>query len=535
MRTMLSVQATPDVANIRTAEFRGDEHTVIPVVALVEGVLWAANSPKPELALAEEFGRFPEGWNGSPVVFDHPKDSDGVPIAANDPAVLEANAFGHMFNTELDGKKLKSEIWINEDLVANLSEEGQATVHKLMSGDTVIEVSTGLFLMSEAVSGEFEGQHYDAVWRNIVPDHLAVLPEGVPGACSVADGCGAPRDNAGVATMEPVMRAAQLNGNCACAETDNVIIGTSDGTSDEAENNLLKGLLNKIGSIFIRDNSDGINDGDLRTALDIAISANEQDFIWIAAVFQGDDDGGTVVYQKGFESSFLERDFSMNADGGVSLGEDKTSVRPETKFVPISLQGTESDSTIQENAMHTKEELVTGLIANEAVQFTEEDRTWLETLEVAQLTKLAPVVNEDADAPSGDTVVVDDDNSDAIQLTPVGSTVVDDDPAPVSTEDYIAQAPEEVQQVLNSGLTMHRARKSALITGLTANSRCKFTAAQLESKDIEELENLSALAVDITYEGAGANLGAGLRDNADAPPAPLQLFDLNANRNADAA
>ena len=121
MRTMLSVQATPDVANIRTAEFRGDEHTVIPVVALVEGVLWAANAPRPELALAKEFGKFPEGWDGSPVVFDHPKDSDGNPVPANSPDILEANAFGQMFNTVLDGNKLKSEIWINKDLVEKVT------------------------------------------------------------------------------------------------------------------------------------------------------------------------------------------------------------------------------------------------------------------------------------------------------------------------------------------------------------------------------------------------------------------------------
>ncbi len=524
--------ATPDVANIRTAEFRGDEHTVIPVVALVEGVLWAANSPKPELALAEEFGRFPEGWNGSPVVFDHPKNSDGVPIAANSPEVLEANAFGHMFNTTLDGTKLKSEIWINAELVENLSEEAQATVHKLMAGDEIVEVSTGLFLMSEPSSGKFNGEAFEAIWRNIVPDHLAVLPEGVPGACSVADGCGAPRDNA----MKPVMRAAQLNDNCVC-DNDNVIhfdgqSGVNISNNDEAETTLLKGLLNKLGAIFsIRNNSEGINDHDLRTALDIAISADEQDFIFVTAVFQGNDDGGTVVYQRGFESKFLERNYSMNSDGVISLGDDKTSVRPETKFVPTELQGAESDSTIQENAMHTKEQLVNELIANEAVQFTEEDRTWLETLEDAQLTKLSPVDNAADDAASGDDGAGGDDNPDGIQLIDVGSS--GDDTPPVSTEDYINAAPPEVQEILNSSLSMHKARKAALISALAANTRCKFTAEQLESKDIPELENLAALAVDISYEGAGANLSSGLRDNADVPPDPIPLFDLN--QNADAA
>ncbi len=524
MHTMLSVLATPDVASIRTAEFRGQEHTVIPVVALVEGVLWAANSPRPELALAEEFGRFPEGWDGSPVVFDHPKDSEGVPIAANSPDVLEDNAFGQMFNTTLDGKKLKSEIWINEELVKNLSDEGQATVAKLMAGDSIIEVSTGLFLMSEASTGDFNGDHFEAIWRNIVPDHLAVLPEGVPGACSVADGCGAPRDNANYAHFEPVMRAAQLNDNCQCDEP-NITTITS---TPEDEEGLVKRLLGKLGSyIFIRGNSEGVNDGDLRTALDIALNASEQDFIWIAAVFQGNDNSGTVVYQKGFEPTFLERSFTMNADGAMSLGEDKTSVRPETKFVPVELEGADSESSIQENAMHTKEELVNGLIANTASQFTEEDRGWLETLEDAQLTKLAPVVNEDAADSSEDDSDTEDD-ADAGGGANTRTVGGDEDTAPISTEDYIANAPEEEQQVLNSGLSMHRARKNALVTELVANSRCRFTKEQLDSKDVPELENLAALAVDITYELGGANLSVNADDN-DAVPEPAKLFDLNAH------
>ncbi len=534
MHTMLSVLATPDVASIRTAEFRGQEHTVIPVVALVEGVLWAANSPRPELALAEEFGRFPEGWDGSPVVFDHPKNAEGMPIAANSPDVLEDNAFGQMFNTTLDGKKLKSEIWINEELVKNLSEEGQATVAKLIAGDTVIEVSTGLFLLSEASTGDFDGKHFEAIWRNIVPDHLAILPEGVPGACSVADGCGAPRDNTTYASFEPVMRAAQLNSECDCNTSNGVVIKTSDQTNEEEEESLVKRLLGKIGQyIFIRGNSEGINDGDLRAALDIAITEDESNFIWIAAVYQGNDNSGTVVYQKDFESKFLERNFSMNADGIVSLGEDKTSVRPETKFVPTELADTNSDSSIQENAMHTKEELVNGLIANEASQFTEEDRDWLETLEDAQLTKLAPVVNTEGDASSGDASDAEDDAGGGANLRPVGGD--DEANISVSTEDYIANAPEEVQQILNSGLSMHRARKNALVTALVDNSRCKFTKEQLESKQVDELENLAALAIDISYELGGANLSANTGEDADAVPEPVKLFDLNADATAHAA
>ncbi|KKN04058.1 hypothetical protein LCGC14_1101250, partial [marine sediment metagenome] len=272
-RTMLSVQATPDVAGIRTAEFRGQEHTVIPVIALVEGVLWPANAPSPELALAEEFGRFPEGWDGSPVVFDHPRDSEGAPIAANSPDVLEENSFGQIFNTTLDGVKLKSEIWVNNDLVQNLTEEAQATVAKLISGDTVVEVSTGLFMLAEPATGEFNGERFDAIWRNIVPDHLAILPEGVAGACSVEDGCGAPRSNQGnvltftngnsAKPFEPVMRAARMHEACG-ANGDSIITNDDGPETVKAQKTFLKRLMQRASAIFApRDNSEGISDRDL--------------------------------------------------------------------------------------------------------------------------------------------------------------------------------------------------------------------------------------------------------------------------------
>ena len=85
---MLVIQASPDVNAIRTAEHFGESHTVIPCIALVEGVLWPANAPAPELALAEEFGRFVDGWNSKPVVFNHPM-VNGVAVSASDPDIIE--------------------------------------------------------------------------------------------------------------------------------------------------------------------------------------------------------------------------------------------------------------------------------------------------------------------------------------------------------------------------------------------------------------------------------------------------------------
>ncbi len=520
-RVMLSVLATTDSSGIRVAEFRGSEHTIIPCVALVEGVLWPANSPHPELALAEEFGRFPEGWNGSPIVYDHPK-VNGVHVAASSPGILEDNAVGQLFNTVLEDGKLKTELWIDNALVANLSEEGQAQIENLKSGDEVVEVSTGLFMMSEMAEGDFDGEHYNAIWRNIVPDHLAILPPGVPGACSIADGCGAPRMNTSTSDRTtdfvPVMRAASLNTNaedCGCDIIDD----------PDIEKSLFQSLMAK-GSKFFNfiGSADHLSDGDVRTALSGALNSIEDQYTFIVSVFSANDKG-TFVYEVGFGDGLFERTFKIK-NNKVTIGDDAIMVRPETKFVPVEVVTNEANSITQENAMN-KDELVTGLIANKATQFTVDDKDFLDGLTEDQLQKMVPVANEEAPAAP---VVEPTGDRNAADLLSAGEEEVT---APVTTEDYIADAPPEVQQILNSGLKMHRARKDALITALTANARNQFTKEQLESKDVTELETIVALASDISYEGNGPVAITALSESDAIPSAPA-VFDLSPKK-ADAA
>ncbi len=520
-RTMLSVLATPDTAGIRTAEFRGQEHTVIPTIALVEGVLWPANAPSPELALAEEFGRFPDGWNGRPVVFDHPR-VDGEAVSANSTEVLEDNSFGQLFNTVLEGNKLKTEIWINAEQVKDLPEKAQAVVQDLMNGE-VVEVSTGLFTMSEPQEGDFDGEHFEAIWRNIVPDHLAVLPPGVKGACSIEDGCGAPRsntstteilvfENASGTSFDPVMRAARLNANdCACDE--------------EAQKGIFQKLLDMAGGAFgFTSNDEHLSDSDMRAAINAALDKAESEFFFILAVFP---DTGEVVFERGFTGSLFRREFSIGSDGTVSLGSDVTPVRPVTQFVPVEIDTGEptdnSESTIQENAMN-KEELVSALIANAASQFTDDDRDWLMTLEEPQLSRMAPVVSEDV-FPEVQPKVVE-----GPVVEPMVEPVVEVVDDPVTTEDYIAAAPEEVKEVLNEGIKMHRARKDQIVTALVANARNKFSKEDLEAKSLTELESIASLATDITFAGNAPTLS--VQSDDDAVPEPPQLFDLSKTANA---
>ncbi len=503
VRTMLSIQATPDIAGIRTSELMGQEHTVIPCVALVEGVLWPSNAPGPELALAEEFGRFPDGWNGRPVMYNHPT-LNGEPVTANSPDILKDNAFGQLFNTIIEGGKLKTEIWINEARITEMDEEAQIVIQNLKDGEGMVEVSTGLFTMQEPLEGSFKGKDYVSIWRNIVPDHLAILPEGITGACSIADGAGAPRTN-----QQGVMRALQLN------------------TSDIEENppNEQSGLFKRLleiagGALGFTSSSKYLSDSDLRAALNAGLSAESDRYFFILAVYPEADDSGIFVYELGWEGELFQVDFSI-MNGQITIGKEKTPVRPVTTFVPVEIT---ANSKRKENAM-SKEALVKDLIANEALQYTEDDSEWLNTLEESQLERMTPLEVKS---------VVNNDLASAADPDPAQLTA-NAQPKAVTTKEYIDAAPEELRQVLNSGLEMHRKRKGLLVKALMDNSRCTFTQKALEAKDITELENIAALATDISYEGQSVTLSTNTGEEADEVYTPATpIFDLKPKK-VDAA
>jgi hypothetical protein len=507
VRTMLSIQATPDISSIRTAELFSQEHTVIPCIALVEGVLWPANAPGPELALAEEFGRFPAGWNGRPVTYGHPM-INGTPVSASSPDVLQDNSFGQLFNTELKGGKLHTEIWINEARIKELSEDAQLVIQGLKNGDGIAEVSTGLFTMQELVGGDFNGKEYSSIWRNIVPDHLAVLPDGVTGACSVADGAGAPRLNQG---MEGCMRANQLSPEMPADDEPN------------GQKGLFKRLMD-LGAkaLNFRDNSVGISDNDLRTAIYAGLRAMTEEYIYVLAVYSGSASNGTFVYESGWDGTLFENTYTIDAGGSISIGSAPVQVRPMTTFIPVAITTNVINNDInpsQESDMNEK--LVNDLIANAATQYTEDDREWLKTLDENQLNKMVPaevkpiVVEKTA-------VVEPAPVTNKAETAPEAKKEV----KPISTDDYIKGAPEEVQMVLNAGLKMHRERKAALIAGLIANKRCVFTTEQLEAKSVEELQNLSLLATGNTFEGAAATLTQNQEADSGYTPA-VNVFSLH--------
>jgi hypothetical protein len=172
---------------LRTAKFEGRDHLVIPVVALVEGVIQAMNAPNPELVRAEVFSVAPSGWNGRPIFLDHPM-SGNTPISGNTPEVLPSS-FGRVFNAHVDGTRLLMEAWIDEEKAKELGGDPEKLLTRVRANKS-IEISTGAFIVVNDKKGRYLGKAYTGEWETLIPDHLAILNEGATGACSYKMGCG---------------------------------------------------------------------------------------------------------------------------------------------------------------------------------------------------------------------------------------------------------------------------------------------------------------------------------------------------------
>jgi hypothetical protein len=169
--------------DVKLTTHQDKAHMVIPVVMMVEGV-WAG-SMGPILHSIEELGKFPAAWNGIPVIIYHAYDEDGNPISANSPDIIDHVCVGKVYNTVVDGKKLKAEVWLDEDKLNVISEKTLSDINETKE----IEVSLGMYADYEEEEGKYNGKKYSMIAYNHRPDHLAILPDQI-GACSCEDGCG---------------------------------------------------------------------------------------------------------------------------------------------------------------------------------------------------------------------------------------------------------------------------------------------------------------------------------------------------------
>lgn len=186
-----SLRGRVEVARVRTASLRGRQHLVVPVIMLVgDSVIQASNAPGPELVPSDVLAAMPQQWNGRPLVANHPTTNGG---SANSPALFASAQFGAIWNTTYRAGKLLADAYIDVARAEELGGDAAEVVRRLRAGE-LVDVSVGAMVYTVPQQGRTAaGETYVAVWQALDSDHLALLPSGVSGACSLDLGCGAPR------------------------------------------------------------------------------------------------------------------------------------------------------------------------------------------------------------------------------------------------------------------------------------------------------------------------------------------------------
>lgn len=433
---------------IKNKTVDGKSHLVVPVVMMVEGV--HAGSRGAIYHSIAELGKFPASWDGIPVVIHHPQQN-GQFISANSPDVPFV---GRVYNTTVDGDRLKAEVYIDEQKITAISPVALAYIRQ----GKQLEVSVGVFTDEDSTEGEWNGEAYIAKAINHRPDHLALLP-GDTGACSWNDGCGI-RANKSVTNQEQKEKVMEQTSKPTVAE----LITTGIGAILQLNEASLSERIGKVQSkLYSKD--------------------SEEEDHYLEEVYSD-----YLVYAKrSMEGSreLMKQSYALDAAGNVEFVGEPVKVKKEVSYININ-SNKEVNMTDKSKKTPCCLAKVEQLIANKATGFTADDTAWLLEQDEAMLDKLFPVTTE----PQANA---------APQVNAEQALQVLRDSLKTS-EDFIKILPKEMQDQMKSGLALHKARRTDLIAHITANSNNAFGAEELNTMDTGMLEKIAkAIPAPVDY------------------------------------
>lgn len=509
----------------RTELFEGREHLVVPVVALVEGVVHAMNATNAEFVPAEEFTKAPGGWNGRPIFLGHPV-REGLAVSGNDPEILEEERIGTIFNTKIRSNKLTMEAWID---VERATEKAPTLLERVRNKED-IEISVGVFTGTDDAQGEYNGKRYNGSWKGIMPDHLALLPETDLGACSVAMGCG--------------VRAATAN---------------SKGVNVKDQNGMLTrvmSLLRGTGILRSAMSTEDMTNSDLLRKLYEAVKAKYPNAQYTDLYYPATNPTNVVFtcshpspatsgpdcYSNGYSYKMYDQGFTLDASGVVTLTGEAEEVEPVMRYEPVNRAASDAEPKIAASAkpcscqhpsaeekvlMKTKQERVTALIGKSKT-FVEADRAMLEAASDEQLARFEAASEAPAPAAAPPAAPVAAPAATPAPA-PAAAPVVEEQPkvakAP-SFDDLLKAADPATRESIEAGIRTAKVKKAATVKALKDTGRCKVTDEALNAMSQDQLDQLVELAgsnvrAAIDYSGQG-----GPKDGASEPkeaPAPTDL------------
>jgi vacuolar-type H+-ATPase subunit E/Vma4 len=193
------------------------------------------------------------------------------------------------------------------------------------------------------------------------------------------------------------------------------------------------------------------------------------------------------------------------ATGEVTLGENVVEVMEETRYVPIGsttnegIENKADNPDVKEDEMD-RDKFIGELIANEATQFTEADKEWLNSLDDCRLKQMQPKPKE-VDPPKSDPTINDG-----------GKTEPKEPAKDMTMDEYIASAPKPLRDPMRRMYNRAEEERTTLIKAITENKRNKFTEEKLKEMSTDDLEALAAFG----------NIEVDRALSAGGPPSPTE-------------
>lgn len=501
---------TAEGAVVREETYKGRKYLVVPIVALVEGVIHPVNAESPEYVTIESFSLAYETWNGRPVFPGHP-ERGGTQVLGNTPEILEAEQFGIVFNAGVVDSKLTMEAWVNKEDAEAVGEVAVEIYDRAASGKP-IEISVGAVVLMEEVEGEYNGQKYNGKWIEVFSDHLALLAAGDTGACSIAMGCG--------------VRTATVH---RIAAKGYELVSGREGELPAEKKVQKRSLLQRLGGLLRTASPAGFSSSDVSSELLEALEEKEPKMKrngWIVDTY---DNEGLVVYcmyDEQYDMDLYVRDFKWNGKVAVigdlyaeviartvyEIEDDEnqanevliTQLRVAQKLEPIAAAapcGCGANKTTVpvvtaavtgETGMKTRAERIVALIAasaaliaagKKALVYAETDTPWLTQVPDAHFATLeASVEIKDEPAPA------------VVPAAPAAVTqpVVAAASTELTEAQFMAAAPTSLKRTLARAQAAETARKSFL-SGRLKTAQTEYTEAQLSAMELDELERMARM------------------------------------------
>lgn len=465
-------KGTATAYTVRTKVLDGKSYIVAPVVMMVEGV--HTGSKGAVFHSIEELGKYPNTWDGMPVLVKHPMDDSGNYISANSLSVVE-DCIGRVYNTRVDGTRLKAEVYIDKDKAA----KKQPSVLAYINQNKKLEVSVGVFTDAVMQDGEWEGEAYKEIAINHRPDHLALLPGDV-GACSWEDGCGIRTNSKGV-----------INTN-----SNNLITDISEEMVRQFNNHGYR-IEPMVNSLSYGQRMDAIN-----AALPVGMKG---DFTYIEELYSD-----YVIYQVSpagnGKREFFKQTYNILADGTVEMTGNPVKVSKQISYINVN----KKEKIMDNKKKPCCEEKVNQLIANSATKWGETDREWLLEQDETTLEKLIPEPQKSVEMAKPVTVNLD-------QVREVMKGIKD-------VETHLEMMPDAMRDQMQSALAVHTAQRAHLINKITTNAKDIWETKDLEAMGTGVLTKIAATFPAEKEENATMYMGNPISVNQETEEILLPNF-----------